>query len=46
MSCDPGKPLIISAGLDSFSQIGEHSAAYWTNVVMHVNTPEPVYRKL
>lgn len=33
VSCDSTKPLIIPAGSDSFSQIGEHSATLWPKVV-------------
>ena len=35
MSCDSTKPLIIPAGSDSFSQIGERSTTLWPKAEMH-----------
>lgn len=37
MSCDSTKPLIIPAGSDSFSQIGENSTTLWPTEVVHLN---------
>lgn len=36
LSCDSNKPLIIPAGSDSFSQIGENSATLWPKSTMHL----------
>lgn len=36
VSTDSTKPLIIPAGSDSFSQIGEHSAPLWTELELHL----------
>lgn len=37
VSSDASKPLIIPAGSDSFSQIGEHSVIQWPKEVLHLN---------
>ncbi|XP_013887737.1 cytoplasmic dynein 2 light intermediate chain 1 isoform X2 [Austrofundulus limnaeus] len=46
MSCDTGKPLIISAGSDSFNQIGSPPVSDVDITSLHTKTPKDLWKKV
>ncbi|XP_017287245.1 cytoplasmic dynein 2 light intermediate chain 1 isoform X2 [Kryptolebias marmoratus] len=46
VSCDPGKPLIISTGSDSFSQIGSPPVTDVDITSLHAKNPKDLWKKV